>query len=98
LVPPHLLLQLETLPRFLVATTLAFAPVFVANLVFANRFRNVGDSTVAFGANLLGAMVGGLLEYLALVTGYRDLLILVAVLYALAFLTGRRHLVARQAS
>jgi hypothetical protein len=43
-------------------------------------------------------MVGGLLEYLALVTGYRDLLILVAVLYALAFLTGRRHLVAWQAA
>jgi len=98
LVPPHLLLQLETLPRFLVATTLAFAPIFVANLVFAKRFRDVGDSTVAFGANLVGAMVGGLLEYLALVTGYRDLLILVAVLYALAFLTGRWHLLAWQAA
>jgi len=39
-------------------------------------------------------MVGGLLEYLALITGYRDLLILVAVLYTLAFVTGRRQLLA----
>jgi uncharacterized membrane protein YgaE (UPF0421/DUF939 family) len=31
-------------------------------------------------------MVGGALEYLALITGYRFLLILVGVLYALAFL------------
>jgi hypothetical protein len=37
-------------------------------------------------------MVGGLLEYGALVVGYRGLLILVAVLYGLAFAFGRRHL------
>jgi hypothetical protein len=40
---------------------------------------------VAFGANLLGAMVGGLLEYGALVVGYRGLLLAVAGLYSLAF-------------
>jgi hypothetical protein len=39
----------------------------------------------AFGANLLGAMVGGVLEYGALVVGYRALLIVVAALYLLAF-------------
>ena len=37
-------------------------------------------------------MVGGLLEYLSLITGYRALIILVALLYVLAFLLGRRHL------
>ena len=73
-------------------SALAFAPVFLANLVFAQRFRDVGASTVAFGANLLGAMVGGVLEYVAIVMGYRNLLLLVAMLYALAFVTGRHHL------
>jgi SAM-dependent methyltransferase len=96
MIPQHLLLQLDLLPRFVVAAGLAFAPIFFANLVFARRFREVGDSSTAFGANLLGAMGGGLLEYLALVTGYRALLILVAVLYALALLTGRGHLLARR--
>ena len=71
---------------------LAFAPVFLANLIFAQRFRDVGASTVAFGANLLGAMLGGVLEYLAIATGYRFLLILVALLYGIAFLLGRSHL------
>ncbi|MGH9120198.1 MAG: hypothetical protein ACRD0A_20720 [Acidimicrobiales bacterium] len=33
-------------------------------------------------------MVGGVLEHLALVTGYRALLLLVAGLYGLALLTG----------
>ena len=42
-------------------------PVFVANLIFAQRFRDVGASTMAFGANLLGAMSGGVLEYVAIV-------------------------------
>ena len=37
-------------------------------------------------------MVGGVLEYAALVTGYQALILLVAVLYGLAFLTGRVHL------
>jgi hypothetical protein len=84
-VQPDLLLRLGIVPRFLVATAVAFVPVFLANLVFAKRFRDVAASNVAFGANLLGAMVGGALEYASLVTGYRALLILVAVLYAAAF-------------
>ena len=75
------------LPRFLAAVLLAFAPIFLANLVFAQRFRDTASSTTAFAANLLGAMVGGMLEYLALITGYRALLLVVAGLYGLAFLT-----------
>ena len=63
LVPGRALLALPFLPRLVVAVVLAFLPIFAANLVFANRFRDTVDSTAAFGANLLGAMVGGLLEY-----------------------------------
>jgi hypothetical protein len=88
LVPVHSLLALDVVPRFVAATLLAFTPIFIANLVFAERFRNVEESNIAFGANLLGAMVGGVLEYVALVTGYQALLLLVAVLYGAAFLTG----------
>ncbi len=91
-VPVDFLLSLDTLPRFLLAVVVWFTPIFIANLVFAERFRNVEESNVAFGANLLGAMVGGLLEYVALLTGYQALLLLVAVLYGAAFLTGRVHL------
>ena len=90
LVPPDRLLQLSAGPRFAAGTALAFTPVFIANLVFAERFKKVGSSVVAFGANLLGAMVGGVLEYSALLFGYRALLLVVGGLYALAFVSGRR--------
>jgi SAM-dependent methyltransferase len=84
-VSPDSLLSLSIVPRFFAAVALAFGPIFVANLIFAERFRNVGSSVVAFGANLLGAMVGGVVEYGALVVGYRALLVVVAGLYLLAF-------------
>jgi hypothetical protein len=89
-VPSSSLLSLPSAPRFVVATALAFAPVFIANLVFAHRFRDTETPTAAFGANLLGAMVGGTLEYVSLVTGYRALLLAAAVLYTLAWVFGRR--------
>lgn len=91
-VPQHALLNLPAVPRFLAATVLAFTPVFIANLVFAQRFRDVREGATAFALNLLGAMIGGVIEYAALVTGYRALLIVVAVVYGLAFLSGRRAL------
>lgn len=94
-VPQGSLLDLPIVLRFVAGAALAFAPIFVANLVFAQRFKAVATSTTAFGANLLGAIVGGVLEYLSLVTGFRFLLVVVAVTYGLAFVSGRRHLALR---
>lgn len=91
-VPLQALLALPFFPRFLLASLVAFTPIFLANLLFANRFRDVGSSTIAFGANLLGAMIGGVLEYVALILGYQLLLLVVAVLYGLAYVFGRRYL------
>ncbi len=92
IVPLDSLLELNVVPRFLLAVLIAFFPIFTANLVFTERFRETASSTTAFGANLLGAMVGGLVEYSALVIGYRNLLVLAALAYLAAFMAGRRHL------
>jgi hypothetical protein len=74
----------------LASVTVAFLPIFTANVVFASRFADTDDPTTAFGVNLLGAMVGGCLEYTALVIGYPALIALAAILYLCAFVTGRR--------
>lgn len=84
-VPQESLLALSPVPRFFAAVAIAFAPIYFANLVFSQRFADVASSTTAFAANLLGAIIGGTLEYVSLVTGYRALLLIVAALYAVAF-------------
>ena len=91
LIPADLLLGLPIVARVVAAAALTFTPVFLANVIFAERFKDVSSSTVAFGANLLGAMVGGLLEYASLIVGYRGLTIVVGLLYATAFLLLRRQ-------
>ncbi|MEV6984895.1 hypothetical protein AB0M95_27045 [Sphaerisporangium sp. NPDC051017] len=45
----------------------------------------LADATVAFGENLLGAILGGCLEYLSLIIGYEGLLVVVDLLYLGAF-------------
>lgn len=90
LIPADALLALPVEARYGLAAAIAFAPVFFANLVFTHSFRDTGSADMAFASNLLGAMVGGALEYVALVTGFRSLLLLVAGLYVLAFLFSQR--------
>jgi len=85
-VPPGLLLALPVVPRAVTAVAVAFGPVFVANLIFAKRFADTADATSAFAANLLGAIVGGCLEYLSLIVGYQALLGVAALLYGGALL------------
>jgi len=85
LVPASALLGLAFWPRLVVAILIAFVPIYLANIAFSKRFAASDNSQSAFGLNLLGAIVGGCLEYAALLTGYRNLLIIVAVLYLIAF-------------
>lgn len=89
-VPPQALLLDPAWLRYILASAITFAPVFAANLVFTYSFRETARADTAFASNLLGATLGGVLEYVALVTGYRQLLLVVAALYLLAFLFATR--------
>jgi hypothetical protein len=90
LLPPEQLLLDPPALRYAVAAGLAFAPIVFANLVFAQSFRDTAAADMSFASNLLGAMVGGALEYVALLSGYQSLLIVVAGLYVLAYLFASR--------
>ena len=91
-VRPDWLLSLPFVPRLVAAVLLAFLPIYLANIAFAKRFSESADSRAAFAVNILGALVGGCLEYAALLTGYANLLLVVAGLYLLAFLLKPRRL------
>jgi hypothetical protein len=91
LLPPETLLLGNLAARYLLASVLAFAPVFLANIIFTNSFRDSEASDIAFASNLLGIMVGGGLEYFSMLFGYRMLLVLVIGFYTLAFLLRHRR-------
>jgi len=86
IVPEEWLLAMDFVPRLICATLLAFVPIYLANVAFAKRFRESGDTRAAFAINLLGTIVGGCLEYAALFSGYNNLLILVGILYLISFI------------
>ncbi len=84
-IPNASLLALSVPVRLVASTALAFAPIYLANLAFAKRFSTTENAPSAFGINILGAMVGGCIEYVALLVGFRNLLIVAALLYLAAF-------------
>lgn len=86
----HLLRLESALARFVLASLLTFVPVFFANLIFSVSFRDQDVAEHLFGWNLLGAALGGVLEYSSMALGYTALALIVAACYALvAVLLGR---------
>jgi SAM-dependent methyltransferase len=65
---------------------LMFSPIVCAGLLFGSAIRQSTSVARDYGANLLGAMLGGVGEYLSLVTGFRMLLFAIAACYIGALL------------
>jgi uncharacterized membrane protein YhdT len=66
------------------AAAIFVLPIFFAGILFATQFRQAVSPSAALGANMLGAVVGGLLENLSLVFGLKALLLVALGLYLLA--------------
>jgi SAM-dependent methyltransferase len=80
-------LALESLAHAL----LGFSPIFCAGLLFGSAIKRSSSLPRDYGTNLLGAMAGGVAEYIALITGYNILILIVAACYVGA-LAARRQL------
>jgi hypothetical protein len=70
---------------------LVFSPILCAGLLFGSAIARSTNVARDYGINLLGAMVGGVGEYLSLVTGYRALLLLIALCYIGAVIARQRQ-------
>ena len=68
------------------STAVLCLPVFFAGIVFILSFAHEGFRSDALGSNLLGALLGGMLESVSMWTGMRSILILVALFYALSWI------------
>jgi hypothetical protein len=75
------------LGRAVVGALLASLPILFAGMVFATSFRRGRDASGALAANMFGALVGGVLEYVSLAFGIGSLTVLALGLYGLSWLT-----------
>ncbi|MGQ0735525.1 MAG: spermidine synthase [Acidobacteriota bacterium] len=69
---------------------LMFSPILCAGLLFGSAIKHSTSVARDYGANLLGAMLGGVAEYLSLVTGFRALLVGIALCYIGALVVRRQ--------
>jgi hypothetical protein len=60
---------------------LVFSPILCAGLLFGSAITRSTSVARDYGTNLLGAMAGGVGEYLSLITGFRALLVVIAACY-----------------
>jgi spermidine synthase len=89
-VPVEKLFFASWLVRAIVSTLALCLPVFFAGIIFVSSFARVGFRGSALGSNLLGSLLGGLLESFSLWFGLRSLAILAAALYLLSAVFLRR--------
>ena len=69
---------------------LMFSPILCAGLLFGSAIKRSTSLARDYGTNLLGAMFGGVSEYLSLVTGFGALLLVIALCYVGAIIAIRR--------
>ncbi len=89
-ITPHFLLEFPYTIRVLLAAIWFGMPIFFASLIFSYSFRDVRDTATAFGANLLGIVIGGVFEYSSMIFGLNSLYLLAIFLYACAMFSGKK--------
>jgi hypothetical protein len=63
---------------------LVFLPIWFAGVIFAVLFGQAQNPGPAFGANIAGAMAGGLAEYGSMLLGFQYLVLLAIIFYLLS--------------
>jgi hypothetical protein len=91
LFPMRVLLPLPFAVSTLLGAMILAVPLFFAALVFANSFRRTKNIPQALGSNLLGAVLGGFLEYTSMLFGLKNLVLLALLLYLLSAVALKRR-------
>ena len=76
-----------SLPEKLLTIAILVGPLFFSGLVFSALIKGTKDLPGAMSYNLMGAMLGGALEYNSMRFGFSSLYLIALVLYGLAWLT-----------
>jgi hypothetical protein len=95
LLPLEDLLQYGFWLQVVAAGVRVAAPMFFSGMIFARWFERTSTPGSALGANLIGAVVGGLIEYSSLVIGLRQLYLLAIAFYGASWLLSTRGVAIR---
>ena len=90
-IPASALLPLGTAAQWGAGALMVALPILFASLIFSTLLSRRGDAARALAYNLLGAILGGVLEYSAMALGIKAMYILAAVLYAAAGIYAMRE-------
>ena len=85
-VPLNWFLGMGRTLQVLGSCALVFAPIFFAGIIFATCFARVRVPDLAFGANIAGAILGGLSEYASMLLGFRYLMLVAIAFYVFSAL------------
>lgn len=96
LVPLNWILLFPFGLRIVVAALWLAAPILFTSLIFSEAFERSGDAAAAFGANLLGVVIGGIIEYSSMVVGLNALYLIALVIYLIAAAVDRAFAPIRQ--
>jgi ubiquinone/menaquinone biosynthesis C-methylase UbiE len=77
-------LGLDWAQRIVLASLSLALPLFFAGLVFAITFSQTASVEIALGSNLIGAVLGGIFEYVSLALGIRVLYLFALLFYLLS--------------
>ncbi|HEX7123187.1 MAG TPA: hypothetical protein VF178_12500 [Gemmatimonadaceae bacterium] len=89
-VPVRSLLFAGELGQWVLGGAMVAVPIFFAGMIFASLLKRHTDSVRALAFNLLGAILGGVLEYLHMIVGTKALYVVAGLIYLLAFWAYRR--------
>ena len=85
LTPHDVILKFSFVGRLLWVLVFVPLPIFFAGLIFSTTFREAENAAAAFGANLLGATVGGFAEYSGMAIGFQNLSLIIIAAYLVSW-------------
>jgi len=79
--PLKMILYYGLFLKSLMAGILIGLPIFFSGIIFIKKFSDSPQKSAAMGANLLGSMIGGVMEYSGMVVGFKNLIFIVGLFY-----------------
>jgi hypothetical protein len=83
----HGSISASSLPQRILLVGILVGPLFFSGMVFSTLLKATENISAAMAYNLMGAMLGGALEYNSMRFGFSSLYLIALVLYGLAWLT-----------